>query len=345
MWGLSGCLQSTVWSWKITASERQHLSKRSTGPAGLRRAHARHQHQLLGSPWHSRPPAPFPDAPQKSLSPAPPRETSRCPEVSVPAPLTLPCHLIPCTDMSRPPQGRTSPPLLLPGEDPGVGAQPWARSELGGRLLERGLLRALAHVGSAPCCPPLPLLVPTCLPGSGQEDPSARTPTSHWWKWGPDLWVSPARSSPTQVTPEHSRTCSDRGVPRKHGLPASPTSLALSLGLGKASRNPLTRKNWAVEGSGPAAPRDACPCRGASHHEAEGSCGVQGPVLTPSAFCSEEVMQAASQTRGPALSKDAGHSRDWKGAFPGVHTRLPTRAWLPATTNATGLQTNPRISW
>lgn len=253
----------------------------------------------------------------------------------MPAPLTLPCHLIPCTDTSRPPQGRTSPPLLLPGEDPGVGAQPWARSELGGCLLERGLLQPRG------LCP----LVPTCLPGSEQGDPSARSPTSHWWKRGPDLWVSPARSSPTQVTPEHSRTCSARGVPRKHGLPASPTSLALSLGLGKASRNPLTRKNWAVEGSGPAAPRDACPCRGASDHEAEESCGVQGPVLTPSAFCSEEVMQAASQTRGPALSEDAGHSRDWKGAFPGVHTRLPTRAWLPATTNATGLQTNPRISW
>ena len=40
-----------------------------------------------------------------------------------------------------------------------------------------------------------------------------------------------------------------------------------------------------AEGPEPAAPRYFCPCHGASHQEAEGNHGAEGPVLTPFTFC------------------------------------------------------------
>lgn len=152
MWGLSGCLQSTVWSWKITASERQHLSKCSAGPAGLTGAHARHQYQLHGNPWHSRSPTLFPNAPRD-----PHPQTSRCPEVSMPAPLALPCHLTPCMDTSQPLQAHASHPLLPHGEEPRGGSAAWGTRQA-----------ALLNPSSCQCS--------CCCPNASQEDLHKHTP-------------------------------------------------------------------------------------------------------------------------------------------------------------------------
>lgn len=73
--------------------------------------------------------------------------------------------------------------------------------------------------------------------------------------------------------------------------------------------NVRSSRNWDVEGPKPAAPKGTHPCHRVSHQEGGWSCSVEGPVLTPLTFHSKEVMQAASQTRGPALSENTGHSR------------------------------------
>lgn len=178
---------------------------------------------------------------------------------------------------------------------PGVGVQPGARGRLPSSTLPPASVLAAAQMRARRTC--------------------TNTHPGHWQKQGPELGVSPARSSPIQATPEYGRTCSERGVPRKCGPPAFPTSLESSEpwageGIVLPADNVRSSHNWDAGGPEPAAPKGTHPCHRASHQEAGWSCGVEGPVLTPFAFHSKEVMQAASRTRGPALSENTGHSRD-----------------------------------
>lgn len=183
----------------------------------------------------------------KTLSPGPSwksppasswERAAQCPEISMPAPLTLPWHLTLCTDTSQPLGSQASPPLLprmgsAEGAHPAQGWMPTRRTHgVGGSTVlgtqragwpeqsshpsigtARALSPPLSSCRHACCCPEAspPPQVPS------QEGFSVHTSTRHWRKRGLDLRVSPACLPLTPVTPQRSRIRSDGGVMMKQG--------------------------------------------------------------------------------------------------------------------------------